>query len=218
MYPLKNLLRHCACTLLLFSMIGAMATQAQEYESFKAQNRVTIEYTILLPDGYDGSNDYPTAVAFAGAAAWEKEANEMIHTVWSDTAFLNEWIVVVPLTPGEDWRTHPNHHALNDLMDLVKEEYSVRGDTFHILGVGQAGVDIASTWGGMSNEYFSSLIAVNGTPFQSWDDKDFKSFASGDGKDQNYLIISTSDAAEGDNSLASFYALLESVDQDIVVQ
>jgi len=205
-------LSHTGVVFLLLIAFISFDVSAQEYKTFNARNRVTIEYTLLLPDGYDAANDYPTAVAFAGPAAWEKEANQMIQSVWSKTGYQNEWIVLVPLTPGEDWRTHPNHHALNDLMNHVKNEFSVKENTFHILGIGQDGVDIASTWAGMSDEYFSSLTAVDGTPFRSWDDGDFKSFAAKDGRSQKYLVIESQNGPDLGDGLENFYEQLKSAD------
>jgi hypothetical protein len=115
----------------------------------------------------------------------------------SDQSHLASWIVVIPLTPGEDWRTHPNHHALNDLMDHVRDTHKVEGHTFHILGYQQDGTDIASTWAGMSRQYFSSFIAVGGTPFANWDAKGSGKFLKGEGADLRMLLLDEAELAEG---------------------
>ncbi|HMB91972.1 MAG TPA: hypothetical protein VKP65_14050 [Rhodothermales bacterium] len=191
MFSFKALLPFALLLCFLFAVveIGTETAAAQSFKPFKAHNNITIQYAVLLPEPYDPDKAYPTAVAFAGAQMWEEEARQMSHMLWREPAYRAEWIIVIPLTPGEDWRTHPNHHALNDLLDEIRATYKVAGDTFHILGWGQDGADIASTWSSASPAYFTSLIAVNGAPFSRWDDKDLKNFFSQKGADLHILLI-----------------------------
>ena len=187
------------------------------YEAFKAYNNITIHYTVLLPEGYDANRAYPAIVAFPADEMGQADADEMTERLWKTPASREGWIIVVPLVPGEDWRTHPNHHALNDLMDHVKETYRIQSK-FHIMGYGQMGSDIASTWSGMSREYFSSLTTVSGAPYRRWDESDLKSLPVEEGRRLDVLVVvgSEDDTASADAKAAQ--ARLDKINHPLMVE
>lgn len=183
-----------------YLLIGALAfvvttgCRAQDnpgepYQAFKAHNNIVIDYAVYLPEGFDTDRAYPAILAFPSGAMGRADAVEMTKRLWNTPTSRGAWIVVVPLVPGDDWRTHPNHHALNDLLDHIKEHYPIRNNTFHIMGYGGLGSDIASTWSHMSREYFSSLTTASGAPYRRWDDSDLKNLPTEEGKRQNVLMI-----------------------------
>ncbi len=183
-----------------YLLIGALAfflttgCQAQDnpgepYQAFKAYNNIVINYAVHLPEGFDADQGYPAVLAFPSGAMGREDADEMTKRLWSTPASRGQWIVVVPLVPGDDWRTHPKHHALNDLLDHIKEHYPIDHDTFHIMGYGRLGSDIASTWSNMSHAYFSSLTTASGAPYRVWDASDLRSLPTEDGKRLDVLMI-----------------------------
>ena len=167
----------------------AQGDSGAPYQTFTAYNNIVIEYTVLLPEGFDEDRAYPAVLAFPSGAMGRADADAMTERLWSTPAARGEWIVVVPLVPGDDWRTHPKHHALNDLLDHVKEHYLIRDNTFHIMGYGQRGSDIASTWSHMSRAYFSSLTTASGAAYRTWDASDLRSLPTDADERLDVLII-----------------------------
>lgn len=161
----------------------------QPYQSHRAFNNIVIQYAVFLPEEFDTGRDYPTVLAFPAGAMGREDADDMTERMWGTPASRGEWIVVVPLVPGEDWRTHPNHHALNDLLDHIKDHYPVRDDKFHIMGYGRMGSDIASTWSNMSGDYFSSLTTASGAPYRTWDEGDLEHLPTDEGARLDLLIV-----------------------------
>ncbi len=183
-----------------YLLIGALAfvittgCQAQDnpgepYQAFKAYNNIVINYAVYLPEGFDADQVYPAVLAFPSGAMGREDADEMTARLWSTPASRGDWIVVVPLVPGDDWRTHPKHHALNALLDHIKDHYPILDDKFHIMGYGRLGSDIASTWSNMSREYFFSLTTASGAPYRVWDASDLRSLPTEDGKRLDVLMI-----------------------------
>lgn len=165
------------------------AQQHDPYKAFEAKNKIVINYAVFLPDEFDKSQEYPAILAFPSGEMGRKDADDMVERMWSTPANREGWIIVVPLQPGDDWRSHPKHHALNDLLDHVNDQFPVQGDKFHIMGYGQLGSDIASTWSGMSREYFYSLTTASGSPYRRWDDGDLRRIPTEEGKRLDVLMI-----------------------------
>ena len=153
----------------------AQGNPGEPYQTFTAYNNIVIDYAVYLPEGFDADRAYPAVLAFPSGAMGRADADEMTERLWSSPASRGEWIVVVPLVPGDDWRTHPKHHALNDLLDHIKEHYPIHENIFHIMGYGGRGSDIASTWSHMSREYFASLTTASGAAYRQWDAGDLRS-------------------------------------------
>ncbi len=167
----------------------AQGDSGESYQTFTAYNNIVIEYAVYLPEGFDAAQAYPAVLAFPSGAMGRADADAMTERLWSTPAARGPWIVVVPLVPGDDWRTHPKHHALNDLLDHVKEHYPIRENTFHIMGYGQRGSDIASTWSHMSREYFGSLTTASGAAYRTWDASDLRSLPTDADERLDVLII-----------------------------
>lgn len=160
---------------LLFLVTNGCQAQAEAsdpYAFFRAPNNIVIEYAVYLPEGFDERRTYPAVLAFPSGDMERADADEMTDQLWPTPDSRGDWIVVVPLVPGEDWRTHPNHHALEDLLDHVNERYAIQGDLFHLIGYGRKGSDIASTWAFMSRRYFRSFTTVGDVPYRTWNDSD----------------------------------------------
>lgn len=187
----------------------AQETATYSYETFRAPNNIRIQYAVHLPEGYDATKSYPAVVAFPSDKMGRADADKMTAHLWGTPAARGNWIVVVPLVPGEDWRTHPNHHALEDLLDHIKAEHRVQGGAFHLVGYQAMGTTIASTWSGMSRKYWSSFTAVSGAPYQRWDDREVRNRPKKDGEQLALLMIygeadqpETSDVAQAKERLS----------------
>lgn len=189
----------CSTLLILALSAGCHAQDAtpSTYETFRAFNNVRIQYAVHLPEGYDANQAYPAVVAFPGGDMRHAAGDAMTAHLWGTPASRGNWIVVVPLVPGDDWRTHPNHHALEDLLDHIKDTHRIQGDAFHLVGYQEMGTTIASTWSGMSRKYWISFTAISGVPYQRWDDRSLRTLPKKDGQALAILMVySEADLAE----------------------
>lgn len=84
---------------------------------------------------------------------------------------------VVHIAPPTDrgWWTHPTHHALEDLLDQVREVHGIAPDGFHFLGVLEGSAP-ATTYSRMSSKYCKSLTTLCGTSFIDQDASDLRRF------------------------------------------
>lgn len=178
--------------MIFFFVVTGCQAQVQAgdpYTTFSAFNDIEITYAVFLPADYDPSTEYSAALAFPSGDMGREAADEMTEHLWGTPAARSGWIVVVPLVPGDDWRTHPNHHALNDLLEHIDEEYPIRSGKFHIVGYGRLGSDVASTWSNMSREHFLSLTTASGAPYRQWDDGDIRRLPVRDGERLDLLVV-----------------------------
>jgi tetratricopeptide (TPR) repeat protein len=146
--------------------------KAQEYVQFKAHNGVELAYKVITPQGYDRSKTYPALVLFpAGngprSADW---ANEQLL----GSGDSKDWLVVYPIAPERGWFTHPSHHALNAMLDEVRDSYKIEGNKYYLAGFG-SGTRVATTYSQMSHEYFLTLTTFSAWHWDRWDDEDLAS-------------------------------------------
>jgi len=140
----------------------------QTYQRFKAHNGLTIEYTVLLPSDFNPQKEYSAVVAFAPGAGTKDSANWLLEHVWTEKEQPSDWIIVVPISPGDHWWTHPAHHALEDFLDDVRKRYKIQGNKYHLTGFRSAS-RAAFTYSGMSKQFFHSLTITDPTPLERWE-------------------------------------------------
>ena len=167
-------------TLLLFAsmLVIAFSASAQSVEvtftHFRAPNRVEFDYTVLKPASFDPAKSYEAVFAFPSGDMGQDDIRWAADNYWGEAAD-RDWLIVIPTIPEQSWHTHPSHHALEAMMEKVKEDYKIVDGTFHLTGHGE-GSRAAITYANMSRKYFKTFTVSNPTPWDRWDDRDLKNW------------------------------------------
>lgn len=144
------------------------ATNPVEWKTFKAFNKLQIEYVVLLPKGFEPEKAYPAVLSFSTYRYNQEKTLSMINEFW-DEATLEDYIVIVPTSPkgqNRGWISHPAHHALLDFLKMINMTYRIESDKFHILGF-EEGCIPAQTY--VTRDLFISLTTVSS---EEWDEFD----------------------------------------------
>ncbi|MBX2876818.1 MAG: hypothetical protein KTR30_32170 [Saprospiraceae bacterium] len=149
------------------------------FERFKAHNGVTFSFLKLLPEHYQADKSYPAMLVFPAMEPAQEKADWVVEKLFTGSHNEN-WIVIVVDAPQKQkhgWINHPAHHALNDLMDHIKESHQIEKGRFHFLGY-ETGSRPAFTFAGMSRDYVQSLSFVG---VKDWGELDERGFERAEG-------------------------------------
>ncbi|MCH7549315.1 MAG: hypothetical protein IH969_07265 [Candidatus Krumholzibacteriota bacterium] len=141
--------------------------KVHEYQAFEAPNGIELGYKVLLPSDFDAAKTYPGLILFPPGNG-SRTADWALSELLGDDDDTRGWIVVYPVGPERGWFTHPSHHALNGLLDMLKTRYHIEGGKFHLAGF-EAGARTATTYSQMSREHFQSLTVFSGWHWRSFD-------------------------------------------------
>ena len=139
-----------------------------EYRSLK-HGSVTLQYRVVLPKNYNAKKTYPAMVLMPSGRQQQGAMDWAISNLLGESAENSDWIVLCPLAPSTSWYTHPAHHALNAVMDHVRDEYKI-GGKYHLVGWGSGGAP-ANTYSNMSRSYFQSLTILSSYTWSYSDDR-----------------------------------------------
>lgn len=165
----------------------SVALEESVFQPFKAHNGVAFSYLKLLPENYQADRAYPAMLVFPAMEQHRDKANWLVDRLFTKS-HNQDWIIVVVDAPKDrkyGWMNHPAHHALNDLMDQVKEEHSIEQGQFHFLGY-EEGSRPAFSFAGMSRSYVQSLSFVG---VKDWGEMDERGLKHAEGLQMPILIF-----------------------------
>ncbi len=148
------------------------AMQPYKMQPYKAPNGVQFEYVVLKPAHYNPKKSYHAVFAFPPNDMDRKAVSWSIENLWHAKE-ANNLLIIIPTIPKQSWHTHPSHHALEAFMDVMKKNFKVTGDKFHLVGTG-TGAQAAITYANMSRKYFHSFTVTNPKPWDRWSDRDLE--------------------------------------------
>ncbi len=214
------------CINIVLSLLVAWSCQAKShtppgvapgpdtYIVFKARNGVEIPYRLILPDSFNPTKTYPAVVAFSNMTHDPELGDDLIDRMRGEGAF-KDYLLVVPLAPKSGqhgWMNHPAHHALEDLLDEIKEEYKVLGGQFSNLGY-RDGTIPALTWMHMSFRYFNSLVLAS---CYTLDDREMADAKKISGWKKKVVLITGAEDPSGLKQVAAFESALPGIDPELV--
>lgn len=137
------------------------SAQENNLRTFVAYNNITFNYEIVYPQNFSRNNNYELAILFTETALVDNEWEKASILVKEEVSLENT-VLILPKVPlkNKHWKSHPIHHALNDLMDNLGEEFNLETSKFHFIGY-KAGHNVAQTYADMSSEYIKSLSVVH---------------------------------------------------------
>jgi poly(3-hydroxybutyrate) depolymerase len=142
-------------------VLGALPAKASVLEQMKKVAGVTVNYKVVLPDGYDPAKAYPAILAFGGGPQTMNTVDGILDRNFRALAEKQGYIVVSPAAPDGDLFFEDGARIFPDFLKMILADYKIQGGKFHIAGVSNGG--IASMHVAAANpQYFLSVTAFPG--------------------------------------------------------
>ena len=142
-------------------MFGGVPAKASVLEQTKKVGRTTVNYKVVLPNGYDASKAYPGIIVFGGGPQTMNSVNGTLTRNFQAEAEKRGYIVVGVAAPDGDLFFEDGARIFPDFLKMILADYKIQGGKFHIAGPSNGG--IASFHVAAANpQYFLSVTAFPG--------------------------------------------------------
>jgi predicted esterase len=142
-------------------MFAARPLRAELLEKTKKVGKTTVQYKVVLPNGYDPAKAYPAILAFGGGPQSMNTVDAVLTRNLRAEAEKRGYIVIAPAAPDGDLFFEDGARIFPEFLKLMLAEYKIQDNKFHIAGPSNGG--IASFHVAAANpEYFLSITAFPG--------------------------------------------------------
>jgi len=142
-------------------VFGGVPATASVLEQTKKVGGVTVQYKVVLPDGYDATKAYPAIIAFGGGPQTMNTVNGILTRNFQAEAEKRGYIVVAPAAPDGDLFFEDGARIFPEFLKMILSDYKIQDGKFHIAGPSNGG--IASLHVAAANpQYFLSVTAFPG--------------------------------------------------------
>jgi len=142
-------------------MLGGVPAKASVLEQTKKVGRVTVNYKVVLPNGYDATKTYPAIIVFGGGPQTMNSVNGTLTRNFQAEAEKRGYIVVGVAAPDGDLFFEDGARIFPEFLKMILSDYKIQDGKFHIAGPSNGG--IASFHVAAANpQYFLSVTAFPG--------------------------------------------------------
>ena len=142
-------------------MSAAQPLRAEVFEKTKKVGKTTVQYKVVLPNGYDPAKAYPAILAFGGGPQSMNTVDAVLNRNLRAEAEKRGYIVIAPAAPDGDLFFEDGARIFPEFLKMMLAEYKIQDNKFHIAGPSNGG--IASFHVAAANpEYFLSITAFPG--------------------------------------------------------
>ena len=154
--------RHVIHSVLMLVLTGAAAPlHAEVRELSKKAGGVTVNYKVVLPDGYDAVKAYPAILAFGGGPQTMNTVDGIINRNLRAEAEKRGYIAIVPAAPNGDLFFEGGARIFPEFLKLILADYKIQDGKFHVAGVSNGGI-AAFHVAAANPQYFISVTAFPG--------------------------------------------------------
>jgi poly(3-hydroxybutyrate) depolymerase len=147
-----------------FAVIIAVATQplhAEVVEKTKKLSGTTVQYKVVLPNGYDPAKAYPGIIALGGGGQTMNTVDGILTRNFRSEAEKRGYIVVAPAAPDGQLFFEDGARIFPDFLKLLLADYKIQDGKFHIAGPSNGGI-AAFHVAAANPQYFLSVTAFPG--------------------------------------------------------
>src|SRR5437016_11921934 len=139
--------------------------QAELLEKTKKVGKTTVQYKVVLPNGYDPAKTYPAILAFGGGPQDMNTVNGVLTRNLRAEAEKRGYIVIAPAAPDDELFFEEGARIFPEFLKMVLADYKIQDDKFHIAEVSNGGI-AALHVAAANPQYFLSVTAC---PGYMWD-------------------------------------------------
>jgi poly(3-hydroxybutyrate) depolymerase len=153
--------------MLLVPLAAAMVAFAEQplradlLEKTKKVGKTTVQYKVVLPNGYDPAKTYPAILALGGGPQTMNTVDGILSRNFRAEAEKRGYIVVAPAAPDGELFFEDGARIFPQFLKMILADYKIQDNKFHIAGPSNGG--IASFHVAAANpQYFLSVTAFPG--------------------------------------------------------
>src|SRR6266481_3910482 len=142
-------------------VFGGVPARASVLEQTKKIAGVTVNYKVVLPDGYDATKAYPGIIALGGGPQTMNTVDGILNRNFRAEAEKRGYIVVAPAAPDGDLFFEDGARIFPEFLKMILTDYKIHDNKFHIAGPSNGGI-AAFHVAAANPQYFLSVTAFPG--------------------------------------------------------
>jgi predicted peptidase len=144
-----------------FLILVAQPSRAELLEKTKKVGNTTVQYKVVLPNGYDPAKAYPAILAFGGGPQTMNTVDSVLNRNLRAEAEKRGYIVVAPAAPNDQLFFEQGSRIFPEFLKLILADYKIQENKFHIAGPSNGGI-AAFHVAAANPQYFLSVTAFPG--------------------------------------------------------
>src|SRR6204780_806360 len=149
------------CAAELVAMFSVQPMRGGLLEKSRNDGGTTVQYKVVLPNGYDAAKSYPAILAFGGGPQNMKTVDSVLDRNLRAEAEKRGYIVVAPAAPDDQLFFEGGERIFPEFLKLILADYKIQDNKFHIAGPSNGGI-AAFHVAAENPAYFLSVTAFPG--------------------------------------------------------
>jgi poly(3-hydroxybutyrate) depolymerase len=145
----------------VIAMLATQSARAETLEKTKKVGRTTVQYKVVLPDGYDPAKTYPAVLAFGGGPQTMNTVDSVLNRNFRSEAEKRGYIVIAPAAPDGQLFFEDGARIFPEFLKMILADYKIEQNKFHIAGPSNGGI-AAFHVAAANPQYFLSVTAFPG--------------------------------------------------------
>jgi predicted esterase len=134
---------------------------AEVLEKNKKVGSATVNYKVVLPNGFDPAKTYPAILAFGGGPQTMNTVDGVLERNLRAEAEKRGYIVVAPAAPNGDLFFEQGDRIFPEFLKSILADYKIQDNKFHVAGPSNGGI-AAFHVAAANPQYFASVTAFPG--------------------------------------------------------
>jgi poly(3-hydroxybutyrate) depolymerase len=130
-------------------------------EKTKKVSGVTVQYKVVLPNGYDSTKAYPGIIALGGGPQTMNTVEGILTRNFRAEAERRGYIVIAPAAPDGQLFFENGARIFPEFLKMILGDYKIQDGRFHIAGPSNGGI-AAFHVAAANPQYFISVTAFPG--------------------------------------------------------
>lgn len=149
------------CLLFVLAAVAIQPLRAEVLEKNKKIGGTTVNYKVVLPNGFDTAKTYPAILAFGGGPQTMNTVDTVLDRNLRAEAEKRGYIVVAPAAPNGDLFFEGGERIIPEFLKQILADYKIQDNKFHIAGPSNGGI-AAMHVAAANPQYFLSVTAFPG--------------------------------------------------------
>jgi poly(3-hydroxybutyrate) depolymerase len=145
--------------------LAAVPARGEVLEKSRKVGRVTVQYKVVLPAGYDPAKTYPGLIVLGGGPQTMNTVDGTLTRNFRAEAEKRGYIVVGPAAPDGQLFFEDGDRIFPEFLKMILADYKIQDGKFHIAGPSNGGI-AAFHVAAANPQYFLSVTAFPGYMWQ----------------------------------------------------